>query len=188
MVLQSSLEKHQLFFMCNLLIFFLLQVFKVGAKKWTSNRNQNAVFFFFFFAYLCCFLYSVWLIWHSTSEAAITSLHFDWPTIFCQSGIEWANAFCCNQSFSLLIIFVPNWHEQVYGLSISWKLQTISFPVVRFFGALPMAYVTAKKMKFSINDFFSKCTQIRSFLRVRSHLLEKSSIQNFNFCEVQLRN
>ena len=108
--------------------------------------------------------------------------------IFCQSGIEWANAFCCNQSFSLLIIFVPNWHEQVYGLSISWKLQTISFPVVRFFGALPMAYVTAKKMKFSIKDFFSKCTQIRNFLRVRSHLLEKSSIQNFNFCEVQLRN
>ena len=30
---------------------------------------------------------------------------------------------------------------------------------------------TAQKMKFSIKDFFSKCDQIRSFLRIRSHLL-----------------
>ena len=29
-------------------------------------------------------------------------------------------------------------------------------------------------MKFSIKDFFSKCNQIRSFLRIRSHLLKKS--------------
>ena len=30
---------------------------------------------------------------------------------------------------------------------------------------------TAQKMKFSIEDFLSKCDQIRSFLRIRSHLL-----------------
>ena len=30
------------------------------------------------------------------------------------------------------------------------------------------------KMKFSIKDFFSKCDQIRSFLRIWSHLLKKS--------------
>ena len=30
-----------------------------------------------------------------------------------------------------------------------------------------------KKMKFSIKDFFSKCDQIRSFLRIWSHLLKK---------------
>ena len=29
-------------------------------------------------------------------------------------------------------------------------------------------------MKFSIKDFFSKCDQIRSFLRIWSHLLKKS--------------
>ena len=37
-------------------------------------------------------------------------------------------------------------------------------------------------MKFSIRDFFSKYDQIRSFLRIRSHLLKKSSMENFIFC------
>ena len=36
-----------------------------------------------------------------------------------------------------------------------------------------------KKMKFSIKDFFSKCDQIRSFLRIWSHLLKKSLTENF---------
>ena len=31
-----------------------------------------------------------------------------------------------------------------------------------------ITYVTAQKMKFSIKDFFSKCEQIRSFLRKTS--------------------
>ena len=43
---------------------------------------------------------------------------------------------------------------------------------------------TAQKMKFSIKDFFSKCDQIRSFLRIWSHLLKKSLIENFIFCAV----
>ena len=34
-------------------------------------------------------------------------------------------------------------------------------------------------MKFSIKDFFSKCDQIRSFLRIWSHLLKKSLMENF---------
>ena len=46
---------------------------------------------------------------------------------------------------------------------------------------------TAQKMKFSIKDFFSKCEQIRSFLRVRSHLLKKSLMENFIFCAVRQR-
>ena len=32
---------------------------------------------------------------------------------------------------------------------------------------------TAQKMKFFSQDFFSKCNQIRSFLRIWSHLLKK---------------
>ena len=40
-------------------------------------------------------------------------------------------------------------------------------------------------MKFSIKDFFSKCDQIHSFLRICSHLLKKSLMENFIFCEVQ---
>ena len=43
---------------------------------------------------------------------------------------------------------------------------------------------TAQKMKFSNKDFFSKCEQIRSFLRICSHLLKKSLMENFIFCAV----
>ena len=39
-------------------------------------------------------------------------------------------------------------------------------------------------MKFSIKDLFSKCDQIRSFLRIWSHLLKKSLMENFIFCAV----
>ena len=39
-------------------------------------------------------------------------------------------------------------------------------------------------MKFSIKDFFSRCDQIRSFLRIWSHLLIKSLMGNFIFCAV----
>ena len=42
----------------------------------------------------------------------------------------------------------------------------------------------AQKMKFSIKDFFSKCDQIRSFLRIWSPLLKKSLMENFIFCAV----
>ena len=39
----------------------------------------------------------------------------------------------------------------------------------------------AKNKVFSIKDFFSKCDQIRSFLRIWSHLLKKSLMENFMF-------
>ena len=44
---------------------------------------------------------------------------------------------------------------------------------------------TAQKMKFSIKDFFSKCEQIRRKLRICSHLLKKSLMENFIFCAVR---
>ena len=39
-------------------------------------------------------------------------------------------------------------------------------------------------MKFSINDIFNKCNQIRSFLWIWSHLLKKSLLEDFSFCAV----
>ena len=39
-------------------------------------------------------------------------------------------------------------------------------------------------MKFSIKDFFNKCEQICSFLRIWLHLLKNSLMENFNFCAV----
>ena len=41
-------------------------------------------------------------------------------------------------------------------------------------------------MKFSIKDFSSTCDQILSFLRIWSHLLEKSLMENFIFCAVKI--
>ena len=42
---------------------------------------------------------------------------------------------------------------------------------------------TTQKMKFSIKDFFSKCDQILSFLRIWSHLLKKSLMENLIFAQ-----
>ena len=47
-----------------------------------------------------------------------------------------------------------------------------------------IATSTAQKMKFPITDFFSKCDQICSFLRIWSHLLKKSIMENLIFCAV----
>ena len=43
-------------------------------------------------------------------------------------------------------------------------------------------------MKFSIKDFSSKCDQIRWKLRIWSHLLKKSLMENFIFCVVSSEN
>ena len=45
---------------------------------------------------------------------------------------------------------------------------------------------TAQKLKFSIKDFFSKCGQVRSYLRIWSHLPKKSLMENFIYCAVKL--
>ena len=45
-------------------------------------------------------------------------------------------------------------------------------------------YIIAQKMKFSIKEFFSKCDQIRSLLRIWSHLPKKSLMEYFIFCAV----
>ena len=41
-------------------------------------------------------------------------------------------------------------------------------------------------MKFFIKDFFSKCDQIRRKLRIWSHLLRKSLMENFIFRAVSI--
>ena len=43
---------------------------------------------------------------------------------------------------------------------------------------------TAQKM-FFIKEFFGKCDQICSFMRIWSHLLKRSLIENLTFCAVQ---
>ena len=46
--------------------------------------------------------------------------------------------------------------------------------------------ITAQRMKFSINGFFSKYDQIRRKLQIWSHLLKKSLMKNFIFCAVDI--
>ena len=41
-----------------------------------------------------------------------------------------------------------------------------------------------QKVKLSIKHFFGKCDQMRSLLRIWSHLLKKSLMENFIFCAV----
>ena len=43
--------------------------------------------------------------------------------------------------------------------------------------------VAAQKLKFSSNDFFSKCDEICRKLRIWSHLLKKSLMENFIFLQ-----
>ena len=56
------------------------------------------------------------------------------------------------------------------NLSHFWKLKSLN-----------------KKMKFFSKDLFSKCDQIRSKLRIWSHLLKKSLMENFIFVQWILR-
>ena len=48
--------------------------------------------------------------------------------------------------------------------------------------------ITAQKMKFSIKDSFSKCDHIRRKLRIWSHLVKKSLMENSIFCAVNSNN
>ena len=47
-------------------------------------------------------------------------------------------------------------------------------------------HYTAQKMKFSIKNFFSKYDESRRKLRIWSHLLKKSLLENFIFCAVNM--
>ena len=56
--------------------------------------------------------------------------------------------------------------------------QKIHFP--EMYEIIPI--FTEQNMKFSIEDLFSKCHQIHRKLRISSHLLKKSLMENFIFC------
>ena len=67
--------------------------------------------------------------------------------------------------------------RQSTDLNLKWK-ELIKIMLL----LLAVKEMHCTKMKFSIKDFFSKCDQIRSFLRTCSHLLKKSLMENFIFC------
>ena len=80
--------------------------------------------------------------------------------------------------------------EDVNILGNSGQICLLSLNMyINFFANLTTAKRdTAQKMKFFIKEFFSKCDQIRSFLRIWSHLLKKSFVENFIFRVVETPN
>ena len=73
---------------------------------------------------------------------------------------------------------INTWHSiKTFTSNNSWVMKTTD-------NVINLAMCTAQKMKFSIEDFFSKCHQIRRKLRIWSHLLKKSLIENFIFWAV----
>ena len=76
----------------------------------------------------------------------------------------------------------------IYNKSLYNKpVNDFAYQYLIFSSSKRIAIVPARKMKFSIKDFFGKCYQIRSFLRIWSYLLKKSLMENFIFCAVVVR-
>ena len=87
---------------------------------------------------------------------------------------------------------VEHWSEKRFGKKKIRKNGKSIFLItmhnlvrILLFRSLISLTYTAQKMKFSIKDFSCKCDQIRSFLRIWSHLLENSLMENFIFCPVK---
>ena len=56
--------------------------------------------------------------------------------------------------------------------------------LLRKYSVFLVFQMVSQKMKFFINDFFSKCEQIRRNVRIWLHLLKKSLMENLIFCAV----
>ena len=72
---------------------------------------------------------------------------------------------------------------------LSLKIPLIRMISISCFSQGVVSYVcvygaTAQKIKFSLNNFFSKCDEIRKKLRIWSHSLKKSLMENLIFCVV----
>ena len=72
----------------------------------------------------------------------------------------------------------------VSGYQVEYRQKNIK----SFISSLTMTIltITAQKMKFSIQNFFSKYDQSRRKLRSWSHLLKKSLMENFIICAVNV--
>ena len=72
--------------------------------------------------------------------------------------------------------------DELWTLVPRLKVLSLSLICIQFIPCL--LNVATQKMKVAIKDFFSKCDHICSFLRIWSHLLKKSFMENLIFCAV----
>ena len=70
----------------------------------------------------------------------------------------------------------------IFQFSLDYLTSDRPYSDRKLYKILSFTFNTAQKMKFSIKDFFSKFDQIPNFLRIWSHLLKKSIMENFIFC------
>ena len=80
-----------------------------------------------------------------------------------------------------LILEPFQWRSSVKTLILSVIVQWLINEALEYIDVME-GILTVQTIKFLIKNFFSKCDPIRSFLRIWSHLLKMSLMQNFIFC------
>ena len=70
--------------------------------------------------------------------------------------------------------------ETIYHMKLTKHFMTIQ-QCSNFSRVSYTVQYTAQKMKFSIKGFLSKCEQMQNFLRIFSHLLKESLMENLIF-------
>ena len=81
--------------------------------------------------------------------------------------------------------------SKIYGGAFLLEKSTVIFAKKLYYhrsltGSSIRLFTPCTKMKFSIEDFFSKCYQINRKLRIWSCLLKKSLMENFIFCALTI--
>ena len=144
-----------------------------------------------------CWLFCFWWNWKAVINAKgwITRKSFNrFFLIRNKAGKEpWVyNQNLVKHRFSLLNFFKRGWDSQKTFLkNLRYTNIYASFEKFLVNNWLKLLkkisndkVIHCTKMKSSNNDFFSKCYQIRKKLRIWSHLLKKSLMENFIFCAV----
>ena len=93
-----------------------------------------------------------------------------------------------DQVKSLKIDNLQKHWSNIVCLNRSYHFKFVKVCFHKTFSIHSLMHSLHKKMKFSIEDFFSKCDQIRRKLGIWSHLLKKYLIENFIFCTVIVSN
>ena len=107
------------------------------------------------------------------------------PQIWCKEANLTTNQYLVAQGH---ITFARFWLESSQNVCLwnsdflkpLWRRALLSILSAEFHTKTCIYGITLhKKMKFSIKDFFSKCDQIPSILRIWSHWLKKSLTEHF---------
>ena len=106
--------------------------------------------------------------WGSVTCSSNTPPWVFFPFLNCRNGAK------SHKASRMIIYSAPFYSFAVIGLKHTGKRILTKF--------------TAQKMKFSIKDFFSKYDQVCRKLRIWSHLLKNSLMENFIFRAMVCRN